>query len=176
MKIAKRVSSGMILIFFLALTNHLWAQENFPNTLFLGEEETSPSATIDNMSWIAGYWQGEAFGGIVEEFWTAPSAGNMVCVFKLIVEGKTLLYELCTISEENNTLMMRLKHFNSKLIGWEDKDKSIDFPLVKMEKNKIYFDGLTFERISDMKITIYVVLPSKDGKKEEVKLTYTKVD
>jgi len=83
---------------------------------------------------------------------------------------------LCTISEENNTLMMRLKHFNSKLIGWEDKDKSIDFPLVKMEKNKIYFDGLTFERISDMKITIYVVLPSKDGKKEEVKLTYTKVD
>ena len=97
-----------------------------------------------------------------------------MCAFKLVVDGKIKFYELCTITEENNSLILKIKHFNSDLKGWEDKDKSAEFPLVKITKNRVYFDEFTFEKISADEINIYVVIQQKNGQQEEVKFNYTK--
>ncbi len=58
--------------------------------------------------------------------------------------------------------------------GWEEKDKTIDFKLVKVTSTKIYFDEFTIERISKSQMNIYVVIEN-NGKREEVKFSYTKV-
>ena len=139
--------------------------------MFLDSTISSPEATLGDVEWIAGHWRGKAFGGIVEEIWSPPLGNSMMCVFKLVAENKVAFYEIVTISEENNTLILRLKHFNSDLTGWEEKDETIDFPLVKVEVNKAFFDGFTFEKISEDEINIYVVISDKEGK-HEVQFNY----
>ncbi len=164
----------ILLLFMLTIATTTYCQEVFANTLSIADSLTSPKADLTSIGWIEGHWRGEAFGGITEETWTSALGGSMMCSFKLVVDGKVKFYELATISEENNTLILRLKHFHSNLKGWEEKDKTIDFRLVKVTDNKIYFDEFTFERVDKNKINIYVVIESK-GKREEVKFSYKKV-
>ncbi|MEL6256207.1 MAG: DUF6265 family protein [Bacteroidota bacterium] len=134
---------------------------------------SSPAANLLDYDWIAGSWKGKAFGGTVEEVWTHPSGGSMMGSFKLVVKGEVGFYELMTITQEKETILMRLKHFHGNLKGWEEKDETVDFPLVKAEKNKLYFSGLTFERVSDKEINVYVLIGGENGVKE-AKFSYTK--
>ena len=99
-----------------------------------------------------------------------------MATFRLIVDNKVSFYEIETITEENGTLILRLKHFHSDLKGWEEKDETIDFPLVKLEADRAYFEGLTFEKISDNEMNVYVMIGNGDGKAEEVKFAYKLVN
>lgn len=132
----------------------------------LGDAQ-SPSADISELSWIEGSWQGEAFGGETEEVWTAPSAGSMMGMFKLISEGEISFYELMTIVEKEGSLLLRIKHFDKDMTGWEEKDKSVEFPLVDIKKNAVYFDGLTFKKVSDNEMQVFVNIEG-----EEVEFVY----
>ncbi|MFD0762249.1 DUF6265 family protein [Lutibacter aestuarii] len=143
------------------------------NTLKYTPVNKSPKATLKQVSWIAGYWQGKALGGLTEEVWTAPMGDSMMGSFKLVVDNKVKFYELCTISELNETLILRIKHFDNDLKGWEEKEVSENFRLVKIENNKVYFDGLTFEKVGENKLNIYVVFEKSNGLKEEIKFSYT---
>ena len=164
--------SSFLLLFCLAIIFSNMAQEKFTNTIKFEETMRSPKASLKDVSWISGYWRGEAFGGITEEVWTDPLGNSMMFSFKLVVDGKITFYELGGITEINNTLLMQLKHFNSDFKGWEEKNETVDFPLVKIEKNKVYFDQLTFEKISEEEINVYVVIENEDGSSEEVKFNY----
>lgn len=129
---------------------------------------------LENIAWIAGNWKGKAFGGLTEENWSEPSGGSMMATFKLINNGKVSFYEIEIIREVNNTLILQLKHFNNDLKGWETKDDTIDFPLVEITSKKVIFDGMTFEKISDTEMNIYVDIHSDDDTIEIVKFSYKK--
>lgn len=158
-------------LFLLSCSN----AQNDSHTLSLSPGQESPSATIDQIGWIQGNWQGEAFGGTVEEVWNPPSAGTMMGMFKSEKGGIVNFYELMIIAEQDNTLLMKLKHFNPDLSGWEEKEETVDFPLVKLEPKAAYFDGLTFEKISEEEMHVYVVAGEEGGKKQELKFVYKKV-
>lgn len=144
------------------------------NIITIDSTEQSPKATINDVAWVAGHWQGEAFGGIVEELWSPPLGGTMMGAFKLVVENKVKFYEIETISEVNETLILRLKHFGADLKGWEEKDETVDFRLAKVTENKVYFDGFTFERISEDELNMYVLIESGDDE-HEAKFAYKRV-
>lgn len=163
------------MLIMLLLSSQLFAQTKFPNTLFYNDSIGSPDANLTVISWLAGHWRGEAFGGITEEVWTPPLGGSMMCAFKLVSKNMISFYELETISEENNTLILKLKHFHANLKGWEQKDETVDFRLVKVTENKVYFDGFTIERISETEINEYVVIED-GGEQSEVKFNYRKVN
>lgn len=127
----------------------------------LGDAQ-SPPATISELSWIQGSWQGEAFGGQTEEIWSAPSAGSMMGMFKLISEGEISFYELMTIVEKDGSLLLRIKHFDKDMNGWEEKDTSVEFPLVDKKRNAVYFDGLTFKKIADRQMNVYVNIEGEE--------------
>lgn len=128
---------------------------------------------LENIKWIAGTWHGEAFGGITEEIWSEPSGGSMMATFKLINEGKVTFYEIEVIREVENSLVLQLKHFGPDLKGWETKDETVDFPLKEITETKVIFEGMTFEKISDTEMNIYVDIKDK-GKIETVKFNYKK--
>ena len=142
------------------------------NTLAFEENGQSPKATLTNIEWLAGHWQGEAFGGIAEEIWSPPLGGVMLFSFRLVADGTVSFYEFGHILEIDNTLLLQLKHFDPDLQGWEEKDETIDFPLVKVEANRLFFDEFTIERISDQEINMYVLLEEEDGTTNEVKFNY----
>lgn len=151
------------------------AESEFPNILFLKEGQESPSANLSVVKWMQGHWRGEAFGGIVEETWAPALGDSMMGAFKLVVAGKVQFYEIETISEEGGSLVFRLRHFHSDLKAWEEKHVTLDFKLVKVMDGKVFFDGLTLERINDDKINIYVAIDEK-GKVTEHKFSYQKVN
>jgi hypothetical protein len=144
------------------------------NTISYTNGNSPPTATLSDVSWIAGHWKGEAFGGITEEIWSPPLGDSMMFVFKLVVDDKVAFYEIGHIRQEGETLILRLKHFNGNLTGWEEKDETVDFKLVKLEDDRAYFDDFTFEKINDSEMNIYVVIEQENGSHEEVKFNYKK--
>ena len=168
--------SIFILSFLLiGFTATLMAQSNFVNTLFLEEGKTSPTADLTAVEWLAGHWKGEAFGGITEELWTPPLGNSMMGSFKLMVDEQVSFYEIMVISEEAGSLVLRLKHFHGDLKGWEEKDETHDFKLVKVTPLKVFFEGFTLEKISKDEINIYVVIEDA-GKEQEMKFPYQRVE
>jgi len=143
------------------------------NTMSLKEGEKSPKAALEEISWMKGHWKGEAFGGITEEIWSPPLGGSMMFSFKLVVEGEVNFYELGHIRQLNETLIFELKHFGSDLKGWEEKEEVQRFKLIKVAENRLYFEGFTFEKVTDKEVNIYGLI-HQDGKEEEIKFNYIK--
>ncbi|MFK7814244.1 MAG: DUF6265 family protein [Maribacter sp.] len=141
------------------------------NTMTLKEGETSPKTALEEISWMEGHWKGEAFGGITEEIWGPPLGGSMMFSFKLVLDGEVNFYELGHIRQLDETLVFELKHFGADLKGWEEKDEVQSFKLIKAERNRMYFEGFTFEKISENEINIYGLI-HQDGKAEEVQFNY----
>ena len=110
----------------------------------------------------------------MEEIWTPPLGGSMMAAFKLVVNGQVKFYELETILEQEETLILKLKHFSSKLHGWEEKQETVDFKLEKVTDDKVYFDGMTFEKVSNGEMNVYVLI-GDEGEEQETKFNYRKI-
>jgi hypothetical protein len=144
------------------------------NTLTLAKNATLPKATLADARFLEGHWKGEAFGGVTEEIWTSAIGNSMLFSFRLVVDGKVDFYEIGHIIEKDNSLLLQLKHFGADLKGWEEKDETQDFELVKIEENKLYFSGLTYEKISDIEMNAHVVIAKEDGSTEEISFNFKK--
>lgn len=160
-------SIKLILLFCAGIVS---AQE----TLQLSEGESSPKANLEDVSWIEGHWTGEAFGGIAEEIWSAPLGNSMMFVFRLVNDDKVSFYESGHIQQLDDSIILQLKHFDGNMRGWEEKDQTIDFKLVKLEPNKVYFEGLTMEKISQDQINVWVLI-EENGNTGEVLFAYNRM-
>jgi hypothetical protein len=124
-----------------------------------------------DVHWISGYWQGEIWGGQFEEMWSHPMAGSMMASFKFTENNQVKFYELMTISEYEGSLLLQLKHFGRDLTGWEEKDQSMNFKLVRLADSSAYFEGYTYKLINQNEMHVYVVIDS-DGEKQETKFVF----
>jgi hypothetical protein len=113
------------------------------HTLALDKDQKSPPATIADVAWLAGRWQGAGFGGVLEETWNPPLGAAMVATFRLVRADKPEFYEICLLAEHEGSLVYKVKHFHADLTGWEEKKDYVAFPLVKLEPGAAYFHGLT---------------------------------
>ena len=156
------------IIFFLLISSLCVGQ----NTLSLSENEKSPKANLTDAGFMEGHWIGEDFGGTTEEIWTAGNGNSMLFTFRLVIDGKVNFYEIGHIIEHDESLLLQLKHFGGDLKGWEEKDETEDFKLVKKEKNKLFFDGLTYERKSDEELTAYVLVENEYGTTKEIQFNF----
>ncbi len=164
----------LLLIVIPIAFNFVLAQDKTEYILTYNPLVGSPKATLEDVAWISGYWRGEAFNGEVEEIWSSPSGNSMVASFKLVVDDMVKFYEIETITEKSGTLILQLKHFHSDLRGWEEKDETVDFPLVKVTEKRVYFDGMTFEKVSDNEMIVYVRIKQADNVSEEMRFNYHK--
>lgn len=138
------------------------------------QSDTKLEPKLENISWISGNWKGEAFGGQTEEYWSTPSAGSMIGTFKLINNDKVSFYEFIIIREIEDSLILQLKHFNHDLKGWETKDETLDFPLKEITTNKVIFGGITFKKINDNEMNVFVKMKQKNGSIETLKFNFKK--
>jgi hypothetical protein len=151
------------------------AQERLTeHTLKLSAGKQSPAATIADMAWLAGHWVGDGLGGATEEVWSPPRNGVMMGMFRLFRGDKPIFYELLTLAEEKGSLTLRLKHFNADLTGWEEKDKTIDFPFITKADGVAHFDGLAWSPEGEDAMTIYLAI-RRDGNIREEKFHLRRV-
>jgi len=99
-------------------------------------------------------------------------AGSMMGMFRLVKDDKVTFYELFRIAEENGSLVLRLKHFHPDMKGWEEKDATVTFPLLKISKDEVWFDGMTFKRTGPDSVDVIVLIGKKGAPPREVKFGY----
>lgn len=147
-----------------------------------GAAPPSAPRSLSDLAWIAGHWRGELGGGVIEEFWSEPEGDSIMGVFRYVKDGKTTFYEMLTIEQEPEGPVLKLKHFNRGLIGWEEKGEVIDFHLVKLGEREAIFSRkdepiptrLVFRRTSETGLTV-VLEKAKDGKPSATEFTYRKM-
>jgi Domain of unknown function (DUF6265) len=137
------------------------------NTIPAPSDAPGPRAALADVAWLAGEWVGTGLGGVSEETWSAPAAGAMMGMYRLIVDGKVSFYEFMNLVEADGSLVLKLKHFNPDLTGWEEKDRFVSFRLAKIAPDQIWFGGLTFRRLGPDRLEIFLALRGGDGSVRE---------
>lgn len=105
----------------------------------------SPPATLKQVDWLVGQWVGEGIQGApAMESWLPPTGPTMVGTFVQETGGGIIMFtEHMYLMEEAGTLVLRLKHFNADLTGWEEKGEMLTFRLVAIEPCAAFFNALT---------------------------------
>ena len=129
----------------MALSVSVAAQEGQRETRIGEEGFKSPPATLDQMDWLVGQWEGKGIRGApAMESWLKPMGGMMVGTFvQEDADGAIMFTEHMYLVEEAGTLALQLKHFNADLTGWEEKDDMVTFRLVAIEPCAAFFNALT---------------------------------
>lgn len=141
-----RMWTGLAGLFSLTLATNVQAEQAAPETRVAEAGFESPAATIDQVDWLIGQWEGTGIGGApAKESWLIPSGGTMVGTFvQETAEGGIMFTEHMYLMEEGGSLVVKLKHFNADLTGWEDKEGMVTFRLLSLEPCAAYFQALTF--------------------------------
>ena len=124
----------------------------------------SPPAKIEQFAWLTGTWRGEAMGAPAMEVYSSPEIGQIAGHF-MLQDGKggVRVYELQQFKPVDGSVVYRLRHLNYDLTGWEDATgKALEFPLVAIEGDAFYFNGLTIKREGKDKMTIWIKIQGKD--------------
>lgn len=124
---------------------------------------TSPPASIDQLAWLAGSWVGTGMGSDVTETYSAPLGGRITGHFAMADgKGGVSFTELVDYVPLRGSLAYRVRHFSPDMTGWEDgTGKPVIFPLVAVEKDRWFFDGMTIERTSPSALTMWVRITEK---------------
>ena len=156
------------------LAQPLAAQE----TRVAPEGHVPPPATIDQAEWLVGDWVGTGIEGErAAETWLPPSEGTMVGVFvQEQADGTILFTEHMYMAEEEGSLVLKLKHFNPDLTGWEEKDGMVRFRLLSMEPCAAYFSGLTYRCDDEGNLVVAVRMKSKGPEVQELVFTFKRRD
>jgi len=129
---------------------------------------------LEELAWFEGHWRDESGGMLSEEIWTAPSGDSLMGMWRLSTDGKVRVFELLAIKAEDGKLLLRLRHFDPKLVAREEKDKPLAWPLVRSGPREAVFEGpeasgkgtvrLTYRRPDDDTL---VAILDKGGKAQE---------
>ena len=142
-------------------------------TIGLAQTTSSTPATVSlaDLSFITGLWRADFGGGLGEEHWSPSSGDSMVGTFRFVKDDSAHFYEFMLIEQTTKGLVLRLKHFNPGLIGWEEKAQVHSYPLVEFHKGLAVFEQvdrksrLTFRRTA--KDALLVLLEqTHDGKQD----------
>ncbi|MBO6574952.1 MAG: hypothetical protein JJ896_06045 [Rhodothermales bacterium] len=145
------------------------------NTLALTDSTAGLDVSLDVVSsFLTGTWHGDGLGGTVDELWTAPAAGQMHGLFRLVRGGAISLSEHMVIDTAAGRPTLRVKHFSSDFEAWEAADEAVLFPLIMADEGALYFDGLTIRRTGDDALTFFLAMGSPDGFRE-VEINYARV-
>ena len=126
---------------------------------------------LEDLSFICGHNRGELNGTIIDEHWSEVGGDTMIGMYREIKNGKAQMYEFMSIEQTASGPVLRLRHFDPGLVGWEEKAQAYSYPLASWKPNEAVFERpdkatrLTFRATG--KSTLDVVL-ERSGKKPEV--------
>lgn len=94
--------------------------------------------SIEQVAFLAGDWSADRpsrAGGsdFTQEVWSAPAGNNMIGMFRWVgADGTSRVFEILTITEEDETLVLRLRHQDAEGNAWEAQDKPATLHLSKL--------------------------------------------
>jgi|GEM_PF-1472757 len=97
--------------------------------------------SLQRLKWMHGEWATKQGDDTMEETWSAPTADSLMGMFRWIKADSVWMFELMTIVADGDDVVFRLKHFDRKMVGWEEKDESLTATLVQQKNAEAVFEG-----------------------------------
>lgn len=129
-------------------------------------------AHINDISWLEGHWIGEMGNSTIEEVWTNQALGQMMGMFRMY-NNEISVYEFMTVSVLNESLVLKIKHFNKQMVAWEEKEEFEEFKLVNISDSTAYFDAFTFA-VSNDTLSIHLFFDREGEKKNKGLFKYAR--
>ncbi|MFX0210252.1 MAG: DUF6265 family protein [Candidatus Hodarchaeota archaeon] len=119
---------------------------------------------------LYGNWQGKIGDDLIDEYWSIHQANSMMGMFRWIKDGKISLYELMVIDNVGDKIVLKIKHFNSDLTGWEEKMDFVHYVLVDVTDSEIIFGSddpnekgrLIYKKLSENKLISILEMSKSD--------------
>ncbi len=99
------------------------------------------AATLADVSFMAGHWVGGEGGDVSEEVWASPEGDSMMGMWRYVTKGHAEIFELLTLRTEGPNVVLRIRHFDPKLVAREDKERAVELPLVSKRPGEAVFEG-----------------------------------
>lgn len=122
---------------------------------------------LSSLKWMTGFWAGEGLGGSSEEIWSQPDENGLFGIFKQSNNGKVMFYEFFVLTKNGKNWSLKLKHFTSEMVGWEKKEKYIEFPVLRMTETSLECEGISYKKISENEIHAEVLIDDDSGPRKE---------
>jgi len=110
-------------------------------------------ATLADVAFLAGHWVGGDPGDLSEEVWSAPEGDSMVGMWRYVAKGRTRIYEILTLTAEGAGVVLRIRHFDPKLVAREEKDRAVELALVAKGPREAVFEGPEYDVKGTVRLT-----------------------
>jgi hypothetical protein len=144
----------------------------------IGSGQQKQNTTLSPLAFLTGRWVSDGRSEVQEENWSPVIGNSMTGSFRIVQSGKPVFYEFWAVEVDENRPVMKLKHFNAGLDGWEEKNVSTRMPLIANAENDAVFaeqDGsvsLHYHRLDNvLTCTVHHV---RNGKSSDETFTLTK--
>ena len=98
-------------------------------------------ATLGDVAFMAGYWVDASEKHLSEEVWTAPAGDSMAGLWRFVADGKVRIFELLTLKQEGEGVVLRIRHFDPAFVAREEKTTPVALPLVEKRERFARFAG-----------------------------------
>jgi len=90
---------------------------------------------------MSGHWVDASEKHFSEEVWTAPSGDSMIGMWRLVTDGKVRIFELLSLKQEGEGVVLRIRHFDPSFVSREEKTTPVALPLVERRERFARFTG-----------------------------------
>ena len=146
---------------------------------FMCEGQPPRNEAVKPLAFLTGRWVSEKGAEVQEENWSPVSGNSMIGSFRIVTSGKAIFYEFWAVEVDDNRPVLKLKHFNADLAGWEEKNSSTKMALISNSEDDAVFGAangsvsLHYHRTGDTLTCI--VHHVRDGKGSDETFDLTRV-
>ena len=144
-----------------------------------GQDVTKIKAA--DFAWMSGRWIGHlANGATAEQICSQPQSGEILCLFRVFVQGQPAMYELYTLYDTPKGLELRSLHFPTDL-NESSAQKPLLMTLEKYSEKEVVFAGApgtevaTSSLFRDDATTMNGVIMFQDQKEPHIRVRWEKV-
>lgn len=133
-----------------------------------------------DFAWMTGRWIGHLQTATAEQICSTVQSGEMLCLFRIFVQGQPVMYELYTIYDAPKGLEIRSLNFPTDLM-----DKVLQQPLLmvlqKYSDKEVVFAGApgaqvdTSTLLRDSPTTMNGIIMFRDQKEAHIRVRWEKV-
>ena len=184
-------ASGVALLLVMPTSDDARAQAASP-VVVAAELRADTSATLRDFAWLTGRWEGTVAnldGAMLEVTYSAPRAGLMTGMMRLVQRDTVLVVELISMVETPKGIELRFRHFSPTLEAYEREFRQTmrltsHQPQSDVFENTVAFDAklmstqprrTSLVRHSDDEFVGRSEIIGSDGKPAEIVTTYRRV-
>jgi uncharacterized protein DUF6265 len=111
----------------------------FLSVLSVGYGQPAHDPELPRLGFLSGRWVSESPTEMQEESWSPVNGDSMVGSFRIVQKGRPVFYEFWAVEVDHNRPVLKLKHFDNGLLGWEEKNDATKLPLTSSAENDAVF-------------------------------------